>query len=141
MEPTLIIHTAATWAMVGLIWVVQVVVYPAFREVPESAFAEYERAHQRRMVAVLALFAPLEIITGAIVFLAPGDVPRWLPFIAGAVLAALWAGTGAYFAPLHGRMADRYSRSDIELLIRTNWFRTIGWTARGGLVLVMVAVA
>ena len=93
------------------------------------------------MVAVLALFAPLEIITGAIVFLAPGDVPRWLPFIAGAILATLWAGTGAYFAPLHGRLAERYSRSDIELLIRTNWFRTIGWTARGGLVLVMVAVA
>jgi hypothetical protein len=37
------IHLAATWFMVGLIWVIQIVHYPLFTSVGSDSFAEYER--------------------------------------------------------------------------------------------------
>ena len=127
--------------MVGVIWVVQVVVYPAFLHVPPAGFRAYERNHQRRMSMVLAVFAPAELITALLVFVAPGDVPRWLPFVAGAVLAGLWISTGAYYAPLHGRLAEGYDEDRIRVLIRTNWARTAGWTTRGILAAAMLVLA
>ena len=134
------IHAAATWAMVGLIWTVQMVVYPAMREVPADAFPGYERAHQRRMSMALVVLAPVELVTALLVFLVPGEVPRWLPFVSGAVLAALWIGTAAYYAPLHGRLARGFDRGLIEQLIGMNWLRTAGWTVRGALAVVMLVI-
>ena len=43
----LLIHLALTAAMTGLIWFVQIVHYPLYREVPEDAFAAYQQRHLR----------------------------------------------------------------------------------------------
>jgi hypothetical protein len=34
-------HLAVTWMLTGLIWVVQVLVYPQFLRVPPAAFKDY----------------------------------------------------------------------------------------------------
>lgn len=141
MDLLFLIHAAATWAMVGVIWVVQVVVYPAFADVPPAAFPEYERGHQRRMSIALAVFAPVELVTALLVFLVPGDVPRWLPLVAGMLLAALWISTGLFYAPLHGRLAEGHDLGRIRLLVRTNWARTIGWTMRSVMAAAMLVIA
>jgi hypothetical protein len=41
------VHLAATAAMVGLIWFVQVVHYPLFASVGADEFVAYENAHTR----------------------------------------------------------------------------------------------
>ena len=45
------LHLAATAAMTGLIWFVQVVHYPLFAAVGADQFVAYEVAHQRRTSA------------------------------------------------------------------------------------------
>ncbi len=137
---TLIVaHAAATWFMVGLIWVIQVVHYPLFRWVRQEAFLEYEREHTRRMGYVLAVPALAEIVTAAVlVFSRPDDVPLSLVLVAGAVLAGIWMMTGLVQAPLHGRLSSRYDPELIDRLVSSNWWRTAAWSVRGVLVVVMI---
>ena len=140
MSLALLVHVGSTWAMVGVIWVIQLLVYPAMTSVPAVGFAAYERAHQRRMLWVLALFAPAEVITGLIVFLAPDAVPRWMPLVGGVLLAFCWVSTAFFYAPLHGKLLNGFDPELHQRLVASNWLRTVAWSARGVLVLAMVAV-
>lgn len=128
---TLLLHMAATWAMVGFIWTIQVLQYPLMAEVPPDGFRRFEAVHQRRVTAVIALFGPLEVVMAALVFLTVDTVPTWLSFGSGAVLAAIWTSTAFFYAPLHARLADGFDHRLHRRLVSTNWFRTIAWTARG----------
>ena len=139
MGLSLLIHVGSTWAMVGVIWIIQVVVYPYMASVPAGAFSGYERLNQRRVLWVLALFAPAEVITGLVVFLAPGTVPRWMPLVGGVILVLLWVSTAFFYAPLHGRLLDGFDSGLHRRLVSANWLRTVGWSVRGVLVLAMVA--
>jgi hypothetical protein len=134
-------HLAVTWAMVGVMWMVQLLQYPLMAVVPAEGFPAFERAHQRRIVVVLALFAPVEIVTAAAIAFTVDGVPGWLSFGAGVVLAVSWAATGAFYAPLHGRLADGFDATLHRRLVATNWWRTAAWTARGGAAIAMTAIA
>lgn len=132
MNQLLILHAAATWFMVGLIWTIQLVHYPLFLKVPESDFIEYERSHTRRMGALLALPAVAEIATAAaLVWVRPDAVGLAPVLIAGTLLAGIWIMTAAVHAPIHGRLAAGHDRDLIARLINTNWWRTVLWSVRG----------
>lgn len=138
----LIIHAAATFVMVGLIWTMQVVHYPLFAQVGEAGFADYERAHQRRMIPLLAIPALSEIVTAALIALdPPGGVSGELGLAGGILLLAVWVLTGLVQAPLHGRLSSGYDAGLIAGLVRSNWWRTLAWTARGGIAAVMIGAA
>ena len=128
---TLLLHMAATWAMVGFIWTIQVLQYPLMAEVPRDGFPRFEAVHQRRVTAVIALFGPLEVVMAALVFLTVDVVPTWLSFGSGAVLAAIWASTAFFYAPLHTRLAAGFAEHLHRRLVSTNWLRTIAWSVRG----------
>jgi hypothetical protein len=138
----LLIHAAATWFMVGLIWVIQVVHYPLFLRIGAAEFVDYERAHTRRMGALLAFPASLEVVTGALlVWIRPDGVPAAMVFAAGAVLAAIWVMTALVQARLHRGLSTGADAHLAYRLIASNWWRTALWTIRGTLVLVMVLLA
>ncbi len=125
---TPVVHAAATWFMVGLIWTTQLVHYPLFRRVGESSFAEYHAGHTTRMGTLLALPAIVEIVTAAALFLARRDVAT---FAAGSALAAIWMSTALVHAPFHARLSRSADRRLMEGLSRANWWRTAMWTGRG----------
>ena len=127
----LLTHMAATWAMVGFIWTIQVLQYPLMSEVPKGGFPRFEAVHQRRVTTVIALFGPLEVVMAALVFLTVDAVPAWLSFGSGAVLAAIWTSTAFFYAPLHARLADGFDERLHRRLVTSNWLRTIAWTVRG----------
>ena len=127
--------------MVGFIWTIQLLVYPMMARVPAAAFPAFEQFHQRRVVAVLAPFASVEVTTAAALAFVDTGVPPVLSLAGGAALAALWVSTGAFYAPLHGRLAGGFDAALHARLVRSNWFRTIGWTARGVLAAAMVVAA
>ncbi|MEO6572049.1 MAG: hypothetical protein ABIO83_10950 [Ilumatobacteraceae bacterium] len=142
MSPWILVHAAATWAMVGFIWTIQLVQYPLMAEVGPENFAAYVEGHQRRVVVVLGVFAVVEAVSAAVVGWASDAVPTWLWLGAGTLLAAIWIATGAFFAPLHGRLAaDGFDADRVRLLVATNWFRTLAWTIRGVAAGAMVVLA
>ncbi len=132
----LAVHLAATSAMTGFAWTIQLLQYPGMADVPPPAFVDFERHHQRRVVTVLALFAPVELVTSAWIVIAdPSSAWAWS---AGLILAAIWISTGLFFAPLHGRLASGFDRVAHRSLLRWNWARTVGWTVRALVAIVLV---
>lgn len=132
-------HTAATFAMVGVMWAVQLVIYPQFQSVQPENFVTYVGQHSGRISAVLAIFAPLEVLFALALWIRGSDaygLAGWATFLAGLVLAVAWVSTGLYYGPFHGQLqSGPYDPSEISHLISTNWVRTLLWTARGGFAL------
>ena len=138
----LALHLAATAAMTGLIWFVQVVHYPLFAAVGAEQFVAYEVAHQRLTSFVVGLPMAVEGLTVLALFFWPPDgVGRMLPFIGGVLLTVVLASTVFLQVPAHAALAQSYDEANVRRLVRTNWIRTIGWSARLVLAVVMLVVA
>jgi hypothetical protein len=122
-------HHAATWALVGLIWVVQLVQYPLFARVGREAFAAYHQHYTRQITWVVAPLMFLEIGTAAWLVIA-GSRDSWL--LASLVpLAFNWISTGLVQIPLHEKLAAGFDVHTHARLVATNWWRTSAWSLRG----------
>ena len=133
------IHAAATWAMVGLIWFVQLVHYPLFSAVGAPEFVAYEAQHTRRTTWVVAMFMPVELATAAwIVVGDAGDVPAGLAWLGLATVIALWTITLTVQVPQHRRLGQEFDAGTARRLVAGNWVRTALWSLRGVVALMML---
>ena len=136
----LLAHAAATLAMGGVIWFVQVVHYPLFAAVGDGRFADYERAHRRLTTWVVAPLMLVELVTAVALPLWPAAArPGWVPWLGLTLLAVVWLSTFLVQVPLHERLSRGFDPAAHRHLVRTNWLRTAAWTARGALALFMLA--
>lgn len=142
MQVVLLLNVGVTLALVGLIWFVQIVHYPLFALVGASAFTRYEAAHVRRTSLVVVPLMLSESLTGiAIAVRPPTDVPPAMAIAAAALIGVIWLSTFALQVPRHRTLERGFERRAHAQLVRTNALRTAAWTARGALVLAMVALA
>lgn len=133
MHDLLVFHAAATWALVGLIWTVQIVQYPQFLHVGPERFCAYHASHMLRISLTLAPLLLVEMGTAALL-LWKGGREAW--FLASLLFMVVNVGsTFLLQMPLHGRLSTEYSDATVRRLITTNWVRTLAWTARGVCVL------
>jgi len=121
----LLVHLAATWYMVGLIWFVQMVHYPLLAWVGESASVAYQREHMRRTTWVVLPPMVVEAFSALILVL-------------NGPLGVTWGSTFLIQVPCHEKLAQGFQREMHAKLVRTNWIRTLGWSVRGLLALGMV---
>lgn len=137
-----LVHLAATWFMVGLIWIVQVVHYPLFAAVGAAGFADYEAGHTRRMGAVLVVPWGSETVTALWLAVAPpAGVPVGLPLLGLGLSAVIAALTVTVAVPAHGILRDGFDAPAHRRLVRSNWLRTAAWSARGGIAVAIAALA
>ena len=129
MMPLLVIHFAVTWALVGLIWTIQAVHYPLLKEVGQEGFIAY---HERHMARITWVVGPLMLaeVSSAALLLYLGERAVLFGISLGA-LALIWGSTWFYQVPLHQKLSQGYDAPTIERLVRTNIWRTVGWTIRG----------
>lgn len=128
----LLLHFAATWFLVGLIWMVQVVHYPLFARVGSAEFVGYETAHASLISLLVGPLMLLELLIAiALVSLWPSSLPGWLGWLLLALLGAVWLTTLLVSVPLHARLAAGFDAEAHALLVGSNWIRTLAWTARG----------
>ena len=138
-ESIFLLQAAATLAMVGLIWFVQIVHYPLFGQVGREGFTDYERAHQNRTSLVVAPLMLVEAFTAVLLFWFRPQGVTDLAAVAGVALVGLvWASTFIWQVPAHARLEASFSADLHRWLVRSNWVRTVGWTARGLLVCWMI---
>jgi hypothetical protein len=135
-----LIHLGATWALVGLIWFVQVVHYPLFAEVDRGRFRSYEAQHTRRTGWLVGVLMPIEAGTALWLAWDPpnGTDQLWLVLGLGLV-GALWLTTLLVHVPMHRRLSTGFDAESIRRLVATNWIRTILWSMRGLLILSVAA--
>ena len=127
-----IFHGAVTWALVGLIWVVQLVIYPQFGAVERAEFAAYHAGYTRRISWVVGPLMLAEIGSAGWMWWS-GERAAWFLISIG-LLAVNWGSTALVQVPLHGRLERGFDAGTHRSLVRTNWIRTAAWTARGALV-------
>jgi uncharacterized membrane protein len=129
----LIVQWMATWYMVGLIWMVQVVHYPMFDRVGEEQFRQYEADHNRLISPIVGIPMLVELATATwFVFAAwPGASSRGWAIAGLIMIAAIWLTTAFVSVPCHARLAQGFDHQTHRLLVSSNWIRTILWTARG----------
>lgn len=139
----LLVQAAATWALVGLIWTIQVVHYPLFDGVHPARYAAWQRRHMTRITIVVAPLMLAEALTAALALflvLTRGPTDLVAVSLLGVVLlAAIWLSTAFVQAPLHGRLTEGFDASRHRRLVRSNWTRTALWTVRGALLLGVLA--
>ncbi len=132
MREALLVQFAATWGLVGLIWLVQCVQYPLFARVGRESFAGFHAEHCRRITWVVGPLMLLEL-GSAVWLLWAGLREAWfLAALPGVVV--VWASTALVQVPLHERLRGGFDAAVVERLVRSNWVRTVAWSARGVLV-------
>ncbi len=128
----LLFHTLITWALMGLLWNVQIVQYPMFLAVGRESFRLYHFGHCLR---ITPLVVPLMLVEAATAAWLLGQGERRGLFLAAlGLMVVAWLSTFVYQVPIHGRLLQSgWSDPLIRRLIKTNWLRTLAWTGRAGL--------
>ena len=126
----LVVHLVLTAAYAGFQWTVRVLVYPQFAEVPPTAFAAYERSHQRRITWLVGpLFLGQGGTTLALLVARPAGTPL-LPVLAGAACLAVVLGVTALLAvPLHRRLDRGWDAAAHRRLLRVDAVRVAAASA------------
>jgi hypothetical protein len=142
-QAPLLVHAAATWFMVGLIWFVQVVHYPLFAGVGRAEWAAYHRRHSALTTRVVALPMTVELLTSVWLLLdGAGRYPAWALWASCGLAVSTWLLTGLAAVPLHDRLGRGGETAEtIRRLVLVNWLRTAAWTARSALLLWLAAPA
>jgi hypothetical protein len=138
-ELYLLINAAATWYMVGLIWLVQLVHYPLMDGVGREGFMQYEKRHMSAIMPVVAvgMFAELGSAI-ALVIWTPVNVPVALAWVGLALVGSIWLMTAMIQMPAHHRLGEGFDHDIHRRLVVSNWGRTVAWTVRGILVGIML---
>lgn len=136
MTGLLLLHAAATVALAGLVWFVQVVHYPLFARVGRDAFADYEADHVRRTTR---LVTPLMLVEAGTAVLLLALDPSALTVTGAALLAVVWTSTALVQVPLHRRLERGFTADAHRRLVRSNALRTAAWTGRAVVALALLA--
>lgn len=115
-----------SFGLVVLIWLVQLVIYPAFAEIDPGKFVAW---HSRYTRAITWIVGPLmlgqAIAMGRLVAIRPR-----IPNILAAILVAVcWAVTARVAVPLHEMLqSGGHHEARIRHLVKINWIRTVAWS-------------
>lgn len=134
MEKTLLLtNFAATWYLVGLIWMVQQVHYPLFDRVGQTEFPRYASDHGRLITPIVAVPMLVELLTaGWLVLLSTKtETPTGVLWLGLALVMIIWLTTAFVSVPCHQRLGLGFDAAAYTKLVTSNWIRTIAWSIRG----------
>lgn len=129
------LQLASTALMTGVIWFVQLIHYRWFHDVPADRFESYHAKYTSTVGIIVGPAMMVEFLSAvALMFLATAEIRTAL--MAGLILLVIiWSSTAFLQVPCHAKLAKGYNAATHAKLVRTNWIRTIGWTARLALLL------
>lgn len=142
----LVVHAAAVWFLVGLVAVVQGLVYPGLAalgpSVPASVWTEHHGRHTRAMARVVtAPWAVQGVTCAVLLFTRPPGVSFWWAAAAAVCGAATVAVTVLVSVPCHRRLASGFDAAVARRLVVTNRWRVVAWALGGVVAAVMLVVA
>lgn len=118
----------ASSVLTGLIWTVQLAIYPQFANVPATDFVAYHRRYCWGIGTIVGPLILLEFVAALAWWLTQ---PSDLGAIIGLALMGLpLFSTALLQAPLHRRLMQGRDDATIRRLVQTNWLRTAAWSAR-----------
>lgn len=140
MTIVLVAGTVATWGMVGVIWMVQLVQYPMLSDHSRLSPAVAAGEHQRRITPLVGPLMAVEGVTALILLVSrPDTMTAASAWGAAALLGVALASTALVQVPLHSRLAAGHDPDAARRLVSGNWIRTAAWTGRGVLLATVLA--
>lgn len=135
MDPQTLLQFFCTAALTGLIWTIQIVTYPGYAEVPARGFVEYHARYMRRITFVVAPLMLAELGLALALFFDSADFHASSFHATGGLIlvAVIWLSTAFLQVPAHRRLERSHDVAAIRSLVRSNWIRTLAWTARSAL--------
>ena len=125
--------------MVGLIWFVQIVHYHLFGYVGSKEFETFHEHHKTLITPVVGFVMIVELVTtGILIFQIPVGMPNWTVIVGIILIGVIWISTLFLQIPYHNKLSSKFDKNVIMMLVNTNWIRTICWSLRGIIVLIML---
>ena len=125
--------------MVGLIWFVQIVHYPLFGYVGSKEFETFHEHHKILITPVVGFVMIVELVTtGILIFQIPVGIPNWTVIVGIILIGVIWISTLFLQIPYHNKLSSKFDKNVLMMLVNTNWIRTICWSLRGIIVLLML---
>ena len=123
-----VLHLVSTSVLVGLIWMIQLIIYPSFRFIAEDKWQAFHQMHTRRVSYLVIWLMPVELFLTFIVVSHHGF--SGLNILMLVCLVVVWGSTFLLQVPAHNKLAKYQSQNEIQFLIKSNWLRTIAWTVK-----------
>jgi len=121
----------STVFLTGVVWVVQISVYPALQYFENDGFASRHDDYRNRIAYLVTIPMLLELSATVYAVFFPFDwLGRGPAIILLAMLGVIWISTVFIQVPHHERLSTRKDESAIRALVRGNWVRTIFWSLR-----------
>ena len=140
MNTVLVLSTVATWAMVGVIWIVQIVHYPLLGQLSAITPGTAASDHQRRISWIVGPLMAVEGVTAITLLIdRPTTMSTASAWVAAALLGVALASTVLIQVPQHSKLASAHDDEVVRSLLAGNWIRVAAWTARGVLLAVVLA--
>ncbi|MDA2946263.1 MAG: hypothetical protein O3C33_11770 [Actinomycetota bacterium] len=139
-----VIHLAATWFMVGLIWTIHTVHYPLFAHVGDATYMAFQAEHVERIGRLLLAPWATEGITAAMLLWAAmtaRDRQLLPPVVIGAAaMGVVLVISGFWSAPAHAELTDGFDPDVHARLMAADLVRTLAWTLRGACAIWITAI-
>ena len=121
------VHFLSTSLMVGIIWVIQLLHYPAFNFIKESDYVEFQHFHMQRISFIVVPVMILELFSA---FMLVYYLQSNLLTLCLIILLFIWLITFVFFTKLHQSLLGGYNKTIVDKLVKINWSRTILWSLR-----------
>lgn len=133
----ILFNLIASIMLAGIIWFVQLVQFPLFQQVKPAHFLRYEISFKQSSSWFLLVFFLLEAY-GTIGVLAIHRAEHPLLVWSNLILFAfVWITTIGITTPIHTSLMQRYLPEKIRLLHSANWLRTVGWTLKAAVAVLL----
>lgn len=124
-EVVISLSGASSLYMTGVIWLIQLIHYPAFHAIDEKEFSRFHHRHSQVMGWIVGPVMVVELLST--LWLAQTGQTIWI--VKSVTVLFLWGLTFFVSVPCHNRLSAGKEAQQIDRLIRTNWPRTVLWTA------------
>lgn len=122
-------YIADSWALVGLIWVIQLVHYPSFKFISKDNFLDFHRHHTLSISLIVMPLMLLELGLSIWIGFENGFASQTvIPLI---LVTLIWLSTFFIQIPIHQKLGNGKDEILIRKLVKTNWIRTVLWTLKG----------
>ena len=136
MVYVVLINLLSTFMLTGLIWTIQIIHYPSFKYISQNQFPDFMTFHMNKITYIVMPLMLLELMSASYLFIYIFSTFTIINFL---FVVFIWLSTFLLSIPCHNKLKEKYDPKTIEKLVITNWPRTILWSLKSILsILIMI---
>ena len=124
MDLFLELNKISNLLMVGISLLVQIIIYPSFKDFEFKNFNKFHLSYSKKMLYIVAPIMLIEMFSSIFLIIKVQSAPILISTI---VLFLIWIITFLYIVPIHNHLSLNHDNIKIKNLIKLNAFRTFLW--------------